>query len=920
MRKQKMLTRPLAALLALVMALTLAPAASAEGRTCPKCNATCVETVIKEANCHEEGAAKYVCPNGDYSVVLALDIDPNHHDMIYTNNGDGTHSGVCRHNEYHAVAYRIEQESHANFYNASGVCERCGALNYSQVSMSLPERRTVPVALGDTAAKLSAGDVKLSLGSADITGEYKLSYVWFYQGAQVATGAEYALPSSIYTREGIYYYTLIVSAVPTGTLHRQTVTKTCDITVQVKELITASAVVTTLDGALRLGDGDGWSAEPVSSQIYAAVLALCGRDASPSYVRFDELPSDSVGKLSVTKTSDTFFFSGVTSLLDDVQFLPGGSAGEFLVRFTAYDNANKSYDGVLTITVQQYAGDMDVVYITPRNAAVTLDAKDFQAFWQRISPDGTLDYITFDELPTSVEGVLYAGYTSAALPGEQVWRSDLLYVQPGLGQYGINSVAFIPGVTQNGYVTLPFTAYGSRADRDISRKGVIYVFLTNVGHSADVSVAAAAAGTALAPAEFQKAYQSATGETGAGFYIQLMEVPSSGSLYVNRTAGKQGTRLTAAALRGRSFACGSAQGETISSLTYVPGSAAKETVRYVANSIQGKPLYAGTITFTSSGASATASMVVPYNATSAGVNFRAVDFEGLPGADANKLSMVSFTPPASTVGTLYYGKTTTATGTVITSGNEWFSVSSSANTGANSMNSVTFVPAAGSSGTVTIPFTAIDTSASRVTGSVQITILSSTGTPGTTTTRPVKTFPDVPVGEWYYTYVTDLATSGVLGGYEDGTFRPSEGVTLGQALKMVMTAAGYPEQAPTDKHWASGYLAKAEADHLLPSTLPRTLDRRINRYDIAIIAANAMRLTPVAVTASPFSDMEVTASAAPYVMALYNIGVFTGSEDDVTHTLVFQGNLGIRRREFAAVIWRVQNYVKTGNANGNAAG
>ena len=31
---------------------------------------------------------------------------------------------------------------------------------------------------------------------------------------------------------------------------------------------------------------------------------------------------------------------------------------------------------------------------------------------------------------------------------------------------------------------------------------------------------------------------------------------------------------------------------------------------------------------------------------------------------------------------------------------------------------------------------------------------------------------------------------------------------MGEALKMIMTSAGYAEQAPTDSHWASGYLAK----------------------------------------------------------------------------------------------------------------
>lgn len=921
MRQNKMI-RPLAVLMALVMALTLAPTALAVEIKCAKCGQTGgTRTVIQEATCSQRALYSYVCTNPqcvmyNISQLITGDFDSGKHEMVYTPNADDlTHSGACR--VHTNITEGPERHSFVN-----GVCEKCGAPNYTQVEMSLPDRRTAPIALGDASSKLSAGNIKMTLGSADITADYDLSYIWFYQGAQVSIGEEYALPASVYGREGVYYYALVVSAVPKGNLHRQSMTKTCNITVQVEELVSASAAVTTQDAPLRLGSSDGWSNEPISSQIYAQVLSVCGKDATPSHVRFNELPNSGTGRLSVTATSANYYFSGTDSLLDNVEFTPGDTAGEFQATFTAFDTAGKTYAGVLTITVQQFTGSMDVVYVTPRTSAVTLSAKDFQAFWERISPSGSLDYITFGELPTTVEGALYAGYTSAALPGDKLWLSDMLYVQPGRGQYGIDSVAFVPGVTQEGYVTLGFTAHGTRDNRSVSRDGVMYIFLTDTGRSGDVTVPAAAGGTALTAAAFQRAYQTATGAAGSGFYIQLMEVPASGSLYVGRTSGRQGTRLTAANLRGRSFSCGGTQGETVSSLTYVPGAAVKETVRYVASSAQGTPLYAGTITFTSAGAVTPTGMTVKYNAPAAGVYFKSVDFENLPGAGANKLSMVSFTPPAAAVGTLYYGRTSTAAGTAITSENSWFSVSASAIAGANSMNNICFVPAAGSSGTVSIPFTAIDTSAARSSGVVQITILSSgTGSdPGTTTPKPVKTFPDVPKTEWYYTYVTDLATSGVLGGYEDGTFRPSEGVSLGQALKMIMIAAGYDDISGKGSDWAKPFLEKAKADNLLPAGTPENLNRLVDRYTIAEIAARAMHLTPVAVTASPFSDMASTHKSAPYVMALYQTSVIEGSVDSKTNAKVYQGTMGIRRKEFAAIIWRMQNYVQTGNVNGSTAG
>ena len=64
--------------------------------------------------------------------------------------------------------------------------------------------------------------------------------------------------------------------------------------------------------------------------------------------------------------------------MEDVRFIVGEEAGDFVVGFTAYDTDGESYAGVLTITVQQYTGDMDVLYIAARNGELSLSAKDFE--------------------------------------------------------------------------------------------------------------------------------------------------------------------------------------------------------------------------------------------------------------------------------------------------------------------------------------------------------------------------------------------------------------------------------------------------------------------------------------------------------------------------------------------------------------
>ncbi len=55
------------------------------------------------------------------------------------------------------------------------------------------------------------------------------------------------------------------------------------------------------------------------------------------------------------------------------------------------------------------------------------------------------------------------------------------------------------------------------------------------------------------------------------------------------------------------------------------------------------------------------------------------------------------------------------------------------------------------------------------------------------------TFPDVPAGSTFYSFVRCLACRGILGGFSDGTFRPSENITRGQLSKIIANAAGFTE-------------------------------------------------------------------------------------------------------------------------------
>ncbi len=181
-------------------------------------------------------------------------------------------------------------------------------------------------------------------------------------------------------------------------------------------------------------------------------------------------------------------------------------------------------------------------------------------------------------------------------------------------------------------------------------------------------------------------------------------------------------------------------------------------------------------------------------------------------------------------------------------------------------------------------------------------------------------FPDVKPTDWFYTYVMDLAQAGIINGIPEivngvtvNYYKPNNPndpndktcqVTYAQALKLIMLAVGYEEQAPTGEHWASGYLAKAQADALISTVLTETrLDEQISRNMIAQIAARAMNLPKSTRTESPLKDVDMNGVYTPYILSLYDAEIITGDNNGM-----FNGTDKITRAEMATIVWRIMNY------------
>lgn len=165
-------------------------------------------------------------------------------------------------------------------------------------------------------------------------------------------------------------------------------------------------------------------------------------------------------------------------------------------------------------------------------------------------------------------------------------------------------------------------------------------------------------------------------------------------------------------------------------------------------------------------------------------------------------------------------------------------------------------------------------------------------------------FDDVMPEDWFYDYIMELCEDGVVGGRGDGTFDPNAPVTVGEALKLVLLAAGAEDQTPTQSHWASGYASLMRELAPFPDGLLDELDAPVLRLDAARLAAIAIGFGQ-SFSDSPFDDTDDT-----YVTALADIGVVTGSNEG--GAVLFHPERQLTRAEIATIVWRLRNTVKAG--------
>ena len=592
--------------------------------------------------------------------------------------------------------------------------------------------------------------------------------------------------------------------------------------------------------------------------------------------------------------------------LDELSFVADRTfSGSVELSFTAYGGTgtrtNQNVTGTLVIATGKTGSSTtkgDITYTVKAGDEVAFDDDDFEKFYNNSSCSGTLKYVEFSRPDSAFNnaGTLYSRYgkrNETAFTRSSLSGTTFGYDSYEDAEYSLDDLSFVADRTFSGSITLSFTLYGGKNSKcDQSTTGTLVIttgtsavtsrYVGNIRYNTTPNTALQINANDIARL-FRK-YTSG----GSLQYLTLTSVPATGSLYYNYyNASKYGatrTQLTASMAGSMifSYSPASASEYDLSELTYIPsGSNYCTALTFTGYSSSGTAVSATILI------SVTASPVSEvYSVTTKGtsVNFPANSvYSAVASATGFGLSSIQLLElPASTAGVLYVGSYAADTTSAYSYGSD-----------TDSMSQLRFIPNSGFTGSVSIPYVALSSSGTALgAGVVSIGVVDS-----------VKKFTDISTSTWCYKYVTELASANVISGYSNGTFQEKNTITYGAALKLIMLAAGYGEQAPTVKGSPfSGYLAKAKAAGLVSGN-PK-LNGPITRLQIAQIAAKALKLSTTGLPSKkPFTDTNDV-----YVQALNAAGIIEGYFSNGTST--YKPNNTLTRGQVSAIVWRMKNSVQ----------
>lgn len=175
-------------------------------------------------------------------------------------------------------------------------------------------------------------------------------------------------------------------------------------------------------------------------------------------------------------------------------------------------------------------------------------------------------------------------------------------------------------------------------------------------------------------------------------------------------------------------------------------------------------------------------------------------------------------------------------------------------------------------------------------------------------------FKDVSSSHQFFDAIKSLSDRGIINGYQDGTFKPGQNLTRGQAAKIIAGVLGLDttnvvnpnfKDIPSN-HQYYGAIAALKQAGIIDGYEDGTFHQgaNIQRNHVAKIIANALNLKSTNVDALPFTDVREDYKEA--IAALYESNVTTGKT-----ATKFDGASNVTRGQMAAFITRAETVVKT---------
>lgn len=172
-------------------------------------------------------------------------------------------------------------------------------------------------------------------------------------------------------------------------------------------------------------------------------------------------------------------------------------------------------------------------------------------------------------------------------------------------------------------------------------------------------------------------------------------------------------------------------------------------------------------------------------------------------------------------------------------------------------------------------------------------------------------FTDLAGAEWAWQATVEMAASGIVAGYPDGSYGPYNSVTKLEAVAMLIRMLGLEDQAkaaaeagvdynlPADLYWGSGYLIMAVQRGMLDEDYVYLLQPNVpaTRTEVAMLVFHALKLNPDS-SEMKFEDADqVAAEYRDGVAAVVKSGIMQGLPGNV-----FKPNDEINRAQMAVMM------------------